>query len=111
MSYVFPDGFLWGGATAANQCEGAWDVGGKGLSVADCTTYKPKVDKKDYAALHGITDEQIKEAEASTDTHMYPKRHGIDFSIATRRTSRCFRRWASRRSAYPSSGPACSLQV
>ncbi len=79
MSYVFPDGFLWGGATAANQCEGAWDVDGKGLSVADCTTYKPRVDKKDYAALHGITDEQIKEAEASTDTHMYPKRHGIDF--------------------------------
>ena len=27
--------FLWGGATAANQCEGAYDAGGKGLSVAD----------------------------------------------------------------------------
>ena len=27
--------FLWGGATAANQCEGAWDVGGKGVSMAD----------------------------------------------------------------------------
>ena len=66
---VFPKGFLWGGATAANQCEGAWDVDGKGLSVADCTTYKPKVDKKDYAALHGITSEQIAEAEASVDTH------------------------------------------
>lgn len=76
---VFPKGFLWGGATAANQCEGAWDVNGKGLSVADCTTYKPKVDKKDYAALHGITSEQIAEAETSTDTHIYPKRHGIDF--------------------------------
>ena len=76
---VFPKGFLWGGATAANQCEGAWDVGGKGLSVADCTTYKPKVDKADYAALHGITSEQIAEAEGSSDTHIYPKRHGIDF--------------------------------
>jgi 6-phospho-beta-glucosidase len=32
---VFPDGFLWGGATAANQVEGAYDVGGKGLSVQD----------------------------------------------------------------------------
>ena len=31
----FPDGFLWGGATAANQLEGAYDVGGKGLSVQD----------------------------------------------------------------------------
>ena len=26
----FPKGFLWGGATAANQCEGAWNVDGRG---------------------------------------------------------------------------------
>ncbi len=32
---TFPDGFLWGGATAANQVEGAFDEGGKGLSVQD----------------------------------------------------------------------------
>ena len=30
-----PDGFLWGGATAANQCEGAYQEGGRGLSNAD----------------------------------------------------------------------------
>ena len=30
--------FLWGGATAANQCEGAWDRDGKGISVADICT-------------------------------------------------------------------------
>ena len=29
------EGFLWGGATAANQYEGAWDVDGKGASVPD----------------------------------------------------------------------------
>ncbi|WP_298579287.1 glycoside hydrolase family 1 protein [uncultured Olegusella sp.] len=29
------NGFLWGGATAANQYEGAWDVDGKGASVPD----------------------------------------------------------------------------
>lgn len=34
-SITFPDGFLWGGATAANQLEGAYDEGGKGLSVQD----------------------------------------------------------------------------
>jgi 6-phospho-beta-glucosidase len=31
----FPRGFLWGGATAANQTEGAYDQGGKGLSIQD----------------------------------------------------------------------------
>lgn len=28
--------FLWGGAVAANQCEGAWNEDGKGVSVMDC---------------------------------------------------------------------------
>lgn len=32
----FPENFLWGGAVSANQCEGAWDVGGKGLDMASC---------------------------------------------------------------------------
>ena len=31
----FPSGFLWGGATAANQLEGAYDKGGKGPSIQD----------------------------------------------------------------------------
>ncbi len=35
MQYKFPDNFLWGGATAANQCEGAYDEDGKGLSIQD----------------------------------------------------------------------------
>lgn len=32
---TFPDGFLWGGATAANQLEGAYLEDGKGLSIQD----------------------------------------------------------------------------
>ena len=35
---VLSTDFLWGGATAANQCEGAWDRDGKGVSVADICT-------------------------------------------------------------------------
>lgn len=31
----FPKNFLWGGALAANQCEGAYLEDGKGLSVPD----------------------------------------------------------------------------
>lgn len=35
MKSKFPKDFLWGGAVAANQCEGAYDEDGKGLSVQD----------------------------------------------------------------------------
>lgn len=31
----FPQGFLWGGALAANQSEGAYLEGGKGLTTVD----------------------------------------------------------------------------
>lgn len=34
-SKTFPSNFLWGGATAANQCEGAYDSDGRGLSSVD----------------------------------------------------------------------------
>ena len=29
----FPDGFLWGGATAANQCEGAYNEDGRAAEI------------------------------------------------------------------------------
>lgn len=35
----FPAGFLWGASTAAYQCEGAWNEGGKGLSVIDAARF------------------------------------------------------------------------
>lgn len=35
MNKRFPENFLWGGAVAANQCEGAYNEDGKGLSVQD----------------------------------------------------------------------------
>lgn len=38
MSTRFPDGFLWGGATAANQFEGGWKEGGRGDTLADHIT-------------------------------------------------------------------------
>lgn len=35
---TFRNDFLWGGATAANQFEGAWDADGKGPSTSDMCT-------------------------------------------------------------------------
>ena len=39
----FPKDFLWGGATAANQIEGAYLEGGKGLSTADTLPDRERV--------------------------------------------------------------------
>ena len=39
---AFPDEFLWGGATAANQCEGAYNVDGRGLSSVDTIPAGPE---------------------------------------------------------------------
>ena len=35
MTMIFPKDFLWGGATAANQCEGGYQADGKGFSIQD----------------------------------------------------------------------------
>ena len=37
----FSNDFLWGASTAANQYEGGYDQGGKGLSVQDVFAYEP----------------------------------------------------------------------
>ncbi|MGS0628165.1 MULTISPECIES: glycoside hydrolase family 1 protein [Photorhabdus] len=39
MKKQFPENFLWGGALAANQAEGAYQTGGKGLSISDMQPY------------------------------------------------------------------------
>ena len=38
---VFSDDFLWGGATAANQCEGGYSKGNRGLANVDVIPYGP----------------------------------------------------------------------
>lgn len=65
MNRTFPEGFLWGGATAANQCEGAWNEGGKGESVSDHMTagtlttprvFTKKIDPNRYYPSHEAID-------------------------------------------------------
>lgn len=76
----FPKGFLWGGATAANQIEGGYNEGGKGISVSDCAKMKRDVSVKDYHKLNEVTTRDIEKAlENLQDTVNYPKRHGSDF--------------------------------
>ena len=76
---TFPEGFLWGGATAANQVEGGWKEGGKGISVSDCARSHLDVDVTDYHAQNKVTSEDIEKALATDDEVYYPKRHGSDF--------------------------------
>ena len=73
----FPKDFLWGGAFAANQMEGAYDVGGKGLCIADINEFVDDIplDKKYNGE---VTTQYIKDAIASKD-RVFPKRWGIDF--------------------------------
>lgn len=71
--------FLWGGATAANQCEGAWNEDGKGLSVCDVATYKPNLAVTEYAKHNTYTEADIRAAMADTEGTIYPKRRGVDF--------------------------------
>ncbi|WP_218061357.1 glycoside hydrolase family 1 protein [Paenibacillus polymyxa] len=80
MKTKFPEDFLWGGATAANQLEGASDVGGKGLSLADVYTFDEKMPKEQWSdQWHLMTHKQIEEAQDPASKKYYPKRHGIDF--------------------------------
>lgn len=40
----FPPNFLWGGALAANQMEGAFQEDGKGLCVADINEFRDDIE-------------------------------------------------------------------
>ncbi len=74
---TFPKDFLWGGAIAANQAEGAWKEGGKGLCIADINEFKGNLDPKD----RWNSELSLKEIDhlLSMDHKYFPKREGIDF--------------------------------
>ena len=66
----FSKDFLWGGATAANQCEGGWMEGGKGLSTNDVIPHG----KDRFPIIRG--DMIVSKPDAD---HYYPAHLGIDF--------------------------------
>lgn len=63
----FHENFFWGGATAANQMEGAWQEDGKGISTADIMT----------AGTH----EEARRITPKIDeaSYYYPSHEGVDF--------------------------------
>lgn len=74
----FPDDFLWGGAVAACQIEGAYDVDGRGLSTSDLRIYDPNIKRANIKKEGGDTLAGIK-AAMQDKTSYFPKRYGIDF--------------------------------
>lgn len=65
----FPKNFLWGGATAANQCEGAWNVNGKGDSISD----------HNRAGNREMGKRRTFDLVIDETNHYYPSHTGIDF--------------------------------
>ena len=58
--------FLWGGSIAAHQCEGAWNVDGKGIGIMDLVT----------SGSYEVPREICKDIE---EGKRYPSHEGIDF--------------------------------
>ena len=73
----FPSNFLWGGAIAANQAEGAWKEGGKGWCLADINQFHGDIPLEKRSNKE-LTTEEIKMA-MTDEEGVYPKRWGIDF--------------------------------
>lgn len=66
MTTAFPRGFFWGGAIAANQCEGAWNDEGRGPSM------------NDYITGGSVSNPRMVTTTIDADA-WYPSHDGIDF--------------------------------
>ena len=81
MRTGFPKDFLWGGAIAASQADGAYDQGGKGLDTQDLRYFDAAWTKEERAMFHNrrMNDAKFQKALTDQDTVHYPFRWGIDF--------------------------------
>ncbi|MES9774386.1 family 1 glycosylhydrolase, partial [Priestia megaterium] len=66
----FSSNFLWGGAIAANQSEGAYLDGGKGLTIVDLLP----TGKKRWDIMNGKIESLVPDK-----TEFYPGHEAIDF--------------------------------
>src|SRR5262245_389487 len=72
----FPEGFLWGTATASFQVEGAWNEDGKGESIWDRFTHTP-------GKVKGGTNADV----ACDQYHLYPQ----DMALAKKLNQKSYR--------------------
>lgn len=111
---VFPQGFLWGGALAANQSEGAYREGGKGLTTVDMIPHGAnrlavKVGKEKRFSLRD--DEFYPSHEAIDFYHRYKEDIALmaEMGFTVFRTSIAWSRLCERRRTAAESGRHCLL--
>lgn len=84
----FPKNFYWGGATAANQIEGGFNLGGKGLTQSDILQAggKKKIRMATYTDAEGnlreipmLCDPPVGYKPEVLDDRYYPNQEAIDF--------------------------------
>ncbi|MCR5794510.1 MAG: family 1 glycosylhydrolase [Solobacterium sp.] len=114
----FPKGFMWGGATAANQYEGGYDEGGRGLSTQDVRTAGSRTRKRTvtYTDSSGVHKEATRFEPMGKgskgileDGRYYPSHQAVDFyhrckediALFAEMGFRCFRMSVSWTRLYP----------
>lgn len=76
----FPNNFLWGGAQAASQADGAFKEDGKGLNSSDIQPYLQGLTNDELQSIEskGMTLKDVKKYSQDNKNY-FPKRFGIDF--------------------------------
>lgn len=81
MRKGFQEDFLWGGAIAASQADGAWQEGGKGIGTQDLRYFDTLWDKDTRTENRNtnMTTPMFEKALTVKEETHYPFRFGIDF--------------------------------
>lgn len=91
--------FLWGGATAANQCEGAYTEGNKGLSIMDVMTNGSKTHKR--LITDGIDENYY---YPNHDGNRFYEHYKEDIKLMAEMGFKCYRMSIAWSRIYPNGG-------